>query len=114
MKSIPASAAKAAPSFDAKAALRLLSRVLDDEAYDHANQRYKPGFSDVSLAKDTGLDVKVVASERERLCGPVGEPAEVTAFRADLEAAIRAAKVAQAGAEQLRLRLDEICARHKF
>lgn len=72
---------KQQPPFDAKAALRLLSRVLDDEAYDHPNQRYKPGFSDSSLAKDIGLSEKAVATERERLCGPVGESPEVARLR---------------------------------
>jgi hypothetical protein len=73
--------AVAAPSTDTRAALRLLSRVLDEEAYDHASQRYKPGFSDAGLAKDTGLSEKVVSSERERLCGPAGEPEIVTTTR---------------------------------
>lgn len=79
--SVTATPAPIAPSTDTRAALRLLSRVLDEEAYDHASQRYKAGFSDAGLAKDTGLSEKVVASERERLCGPAGEPEIVTTTR---------------------------------
>ena len=77
----PTAVPAAAPSPDTRAALRLLGSVLDKEAYDHANSRYKPGFTDASLAKDTGLSEKVVSSERERLCGPAGEPEMVTTTR---------------------------------
>lgn len=93
--------AVAAPSTDTRAALRLLSRVLDEEAYDHANQRYKPGFSDAGLAKDTGLSEKIVASERDRLCGPAGEPPEVLALWKEMRSL-------QADADEMREKLSAL------
>ena len=113
-KATTAKTAVAAPSTDTRAALRLLSRVLDEEAYDHSGQRYKAGFSDAGLAKDTGLSEKVVASERERLCGPAGEPEFFAAFRkqlSDMDKQIRALAAAQVGAAEV---FDSMAVKHGF
>jgi ribosome-binding protein aMBF1 (putative translation factor) len=59
-----------APSAPASSAIVDLYMRLDD-AYDRAARRYREGWSDERLAKETGLALAVVRERRERDFGPL-------------------------------------------
>lgn len=53
------------------------------ECYDEDKCCYKSGFSDASIAKETGAAPQFVAEIREDLYGPMGEPDDLRQLRAD-------------------------------
>jgi hypothetical protein len=55
-----------------------------EESYDEASKRYKKGFSDQSIAEETGAAVAFVAKTREDYFGPLGTPPEIETLRASL------------------------------
>jgi hypothetical protein len=61
-----------------------------EESYDEASKRYKKGFSDLSIAEETGAAPQFVAKTREDYFGPLGTPPEIDAIRGDLAANLRA------------------------
>lgn len=54
-----------------------------EECYDEKNARYKDGFSDETVAKETGAAPKFVAQLREEFYGPMGEPEELARLRTE-------------------------------
>ena len=64
------------PSDAAKRARRMVYMALEDY-YDEGKKAYKPGYSDKTIAKDTGASEAVVAAIREQDFGPVGPPNEI-------------------------------------
>lgn len=75
--------AKPEVSEAAKRAHRMVMMLLEDQ-YDEANKRYRPGWDDEKVAKETGAAKAHVAATREQYFGPAGEPEQVAQLRADL------------------------------
>jgi hypothetical protein len=76
---------KLTPSAAARATYRQVVNWLE-EAYDIDRQTYKDGFSDASVAAETGASPQLVADIREKGYGPAfpPEPKEITQFREKL------------------------------
>lgn len=72
------------PSPAAGRARRLVYMALEDY-YDETTKLYRPGHSDASIAKECGIAENVVKTIREESFGPLAEPTEITAFRAEIE-----------------------------
>lgn len=73
-----------APSDAAKRAHRLVMMLLE-EGYDENKKVYKAGYSDASIAQETGAAEAHVRKTREDYFGPLGEPAELAELRVELE-----------------------------
>lgn len=73
---------------------RLKRNVIEwlGETYDEDKCCYKSGFSDASIAKETGAAEKFVAEIREDLYGPMGEPDDLRQLRADFAAHMESGK----------------------
>jgi AraC-like DNA-binding protein len=78
-----ATGALAAPSEAAKKAHRFVMMMLE-EHYDEAKNCYRAGYSDAKIAKESGASEPHVRDTREKYFGPIGEPAEVRALKAEL------------------------------
>ena len=87
LESSPISAAIPAMSDNAKKAHRLIMQALEDY-YDETKRTYRPGYTDKKIADETGSSEANVAKVREEFFGPLGEPDEITAIKADLAKAI--------------------------
>lgn len=74
-----------ARSDEAKRAHRLVMQALEDY-YDEANKRYRPSYTDARIAEETGAAEAHVKKTREEFFGPLGEPAELVAVKAELAA----------------------------
>lgn len=83
MDTKPAAANDAAPSDAAKKAHRLVMMMLE-EGYDEVKGQYRAGYSDASIAGETGSAEAHVRKTREEYFGPLGEPDEIAILRADL------------------------------
>lgn len=70
-------------------------------AFDLANGIYKDGYSDARIAKETGLSEDWVARRREDEFGPLKEPDELAALRAELVGAAQTIAQVQAKFEAL-------------
>lgn len=55
-----------------------------EQAYDEIKRTYQPGFSDKSIADETGAAVEYVAKCREDYFGPIAVPSELTKLRAEI------------------------------
>ena len=88
------------------------------ESYDEKAACYKTGFSDDSIAKETGASPHFVKTQREELYGPMGEPAELTALRAEFkahnDAAITFMADHQRKTETFHTRLDRLCIKNNW
>ena len=93
-----------APSDAARKAKQLVFLALLDY-YDEAKKSYKPGHTDASLAQQCGCAEEFVRKVRETDFGPLVEPNELKALRAELATAV--ATVADIGS-----RLDKLCQRN--
>jgi len=60
-----------------------------EEAYEEEHKRYKRGFSDISIAEETGAAPQYVAKVREDYFGALGTPPEIEKLTAALDAASR-------------------------
>jgi len=56
-----------------------------EQAYDETKRVYMTGFSDKSIADETGAAVEYVAKCREDYFGPIAVPLDLTNLRADLD-----------------------------
>jgi hypothetical protein len=74
-----------APSEAAKKAHRLVMMYLEEQ-YDEGNKRYRPGWSDEKIADETGASPLNVKATREQYFGPLGQPPELDAIKAELTA----------------------------
>jgi hypothetical protein len=92
------------PTPAAGRARRLVYMALEDY-YDEAAKQYKPGHSDASIADDCGVAAALVKTIREESYGPLAEPSEVAALRAEL---VRATALAKEGAEELGRQIKQI------
>lgn len=73
-------------SDQARTAKRFTIMALEESFNDG---RYKPGVSDASIAKETGLSEPKVAEYREEFFGPIREPEGIEQARAELDAFAR-------------------------
>lgn len=81
-----ASATEQTPSAKAKAAKRAVMTWLD-EAFEITGPdvgRYKQGFSDASIAKETGCSEKAVADLREEFFGKIAKPRELDSIKVEV------------------------------
>lgn len=67
---------KPQPSDAAKRAKRMVYQALEDY-YDDTKKAYRPGYSDESIAKETGAALDFVRRIREEDFGPLGVPPEL-------------------------------------
>ena len=108
----PAAPPPPSPTMAAREARRLAIAGLD-EGYDITNERYKSGWSDKRIADECGIGEAAVAKLREDMYGPLGEPAELAAMRAELGALTEKVQTALAGFEKefgaLRGRFEALC-----
>lgn len=96
----------------AKKAQRLVFQALEDY-YDETKKSYRPGYSDGTLAKETGAAPDFVRKIREEFFGPLGEPSELTELRTEVEALRNRTLEAFAELERshatIRNRLAQVC-----
>lgn len=97
-------AAKAAPpandaSKSAKSAKRAALQWIE-ELFDEGKGRYKIGFSDAYVAKETGLSIDAVAKLREDFGFEIKEPVEFAQWRLELEALERNIASVKSGVEE--------------
>lgn len=59
----------------------LMAIMLLMDKFDAAKGAYKDSYNDLKVAKECGISEAKVAEERERLFGPIKEPAEITELR---------------------------------
>lgn len=113
-----------APS-DAARNQRRLAFMSIEEAYDEAAKRYRPGFSDATIAAELKMAENAIKLIREEFFGPAAppEPPEIIALRQELETAGDQAQTFRADADKmasqasaleghvatLKQRLDRIC-----
>lgn len=97
---------------------RMMIEMLDD-AYDGAAQRYKPGWDDAKVAKESGVSTEHVAEYREMWVGPLGEPAEVTALRGEADKIMKTLEQCHATQSKaledlgkLQGRFERLCLKH--
>ena len=97
-------AVEPAPTPDAKAARR---EAHDRIAiyFDIASGQYSEGYTDQKIAEETGVSLAWVKQRREDEFGPIKEPTEIAAMRADLAKLI-------SHADELRQRLDALARKH--
>lgn len=69
----------------ARKAKRLVYQALED-AYDDVAKRYRNGWSDDRVAKETGAAPAFVKQIREQDFGPLGEPVELASLRHEVDA----------------------------
>lgn len=83
-----------------------------EESFDEDAGRYKSGMSDASIAKETGASPEYVAKVREEYFGPLKEPPEMEAIRAEMlqlhQEAERLRKDADAAAKALEAKVDAL------
>lgn len=107
MKPSPAVAAPA-PSPDARGARRAAMEWLG-ESFDLTAGRYQPGVSDATIAKEVGMAETAVAQLREEFFGPLREPSEIEAIRAQLNMIEDQASTLLSNAERLHSDLMAEC-----
>lgn len=67
----------------AKKAKRLVYQALEDY-YDDVHKQYRSGYSDETVAKETGASPEFVRSIREADFGPLGPPSELDALKLEV------------------------------
>jgi len=94
----------AAKSEAARKARRLVYQALEDR-YDDVKKRYRPTYSDKTVAKECDVAEAFVKQIREEDFGPLSVPDEVQALRDEAALAMKAAA-------DLTKRLDALCLRN--
>lgn len=94
----------AAKSEAARKARRLVYQALEDR-YDDVKKRYRPTFSDKTVAKECDVAEAFVKQIREEDFGPLSVPDEVQALRDEAAAMVEAAG-------KLNARIDALCLRN--
>lgn len=87
------------PTKDGRAMRRAIVEWLD-QAYDTDAGRYRPGFSDNSIANEAKAPEPLVKKIREEFYGEAGEPPELQAAREEITAAGEALERANAAIQQ--------------
>lgn len=68
----------------ASAAIRKVFQLLEDN-FDDQEGRYKNGYSDERIAKETGLSITAIHDHRVGAFGKIKPPSELKALRTELE-----------------------------
>lgn len=100
MPSPSTAAAAPVPTPDARAAGRAAMDWLG-ESFDLTSGRYSPGVSDATIAKEVGMSELAIAQLREQFFGPLREPSEIEAIRAQLNGLEDQASTLVGNAERL-------------
>lgn len=108
-------AIKPEPSDAARKAKRLIYQALEDY-YDDTKKAYRPGWSDVKIARELDVSPEFVRTIREESFGPISAPPELADLMAEA-ATIRAdfaeyAKVADERFAAIHRKISDLCQRN--